>query len=32
MNYTEEMSHSDNKVDRKVTGECEEDEVTECED
>jgi hypothetical protein len=26
------MSHSDNKVDRKVTGECEEDEVTECED
>ena len=25
MNYTEEMSYSDNEEDRKVTGECHED-------
>jgi hypothetical protein len=25
MNYTEEMSYSDNEEDRKDTGECEED-------
>jgi hypothetical protein len=32
MNVTEEMSYSDNEEDRKVTSECEEDKVTECED
>jgi len=32
MNDTDETSYSDNEEDRKVTGECEEDEVTECGD
>jgi hypothetical protein len=30
MNDTEEMPYSDNEEDRKVTGEYEEDEFTEC--
>jgi hypothetical protein len=32
MNDAEETSYSDSEENRKVTGECEEDEVTECGD